>query len=466
MPDFSVILQDPKVRAIVQENLLERSFHDALFPGLMFRGEAVPVPWPEHSGDTQIFSAPGLMKPRQKPMVPGEDPLPSTYSYEQWTAQLQQYADTIDTHMPTSMQAIVDLFLRNAHQLGLGAAQTMNRIVRNRMYNASLSGWTVADGAGIATATLRVKRLNGLTRARRPDLAAGSKVRYELVSSTNPLPVTIEGGGAGARNVIAFTPDTPGDEVGPGTVTLDAVATWADRAYVFSVDRSDIVRVGGGNKVDDIGSGDTLKLASIRAALSRFWQNNVPAHSDQRYHAQADPDSISQLYDDDEMQRLNTSLPDYVIYRAFAVGELLGTVFLRNTECPVAQTVEGGPTATFTQDDPFAGELYSNGVAATGVPIHRVLVTAQGGIYEYFSDLSALITEAGVTGKVAEARIVNNGIEVMSDRIQLIIRGPLNRLQDVVSCSWKFIGDWPARTDGATGSAARYKRFISIEHGA
>jgi len=53
----------------------------------------------------------------------------------------------------------------------------------------------------------------------------------------------------------------------------------------------------------------------------------------------------------------------------------------------------------------------------------------------------------------------------MTDRVQLLIRSPLNRLQDLVSTSWKFIGDWPVRTDVTTGDAARYKRVVAIEHG-
>ena len=334
------------------------------------------------------------------------------------------------------------------------------------MYNAALSGWTVADGAQGTSTTLRVKRLNGFTTARRPTVSGASPIRFDPVSPTNPLVVTITGV-TGTRNVIGFVPDVVGDEVGPGTLTLDAVTgvTVADRAAVYSYDRTNIVRVGGGNSVDSIGASDTILLASIRQAVARFWQNNVPAHADGRFHAHADPDSISQFYDDAEFQRLNTSLPDYVIYRQFALGEILNTVFLRNTECPVISTVQPYDGTTFSADDNFAGELYNTGVA-TGVPIHRVLVSAQGGIFEYYSDLSQLITDASINCKIADPRIVNNGIEVMSDRIQLIIRAPQNRLQDQVATSWKFIGDWPVRTDAATGDSSRFKRFIAIEHGA
>ena len=455
------------MRSLVQDNLLERAFHDALFPGLLFRGEVSPVPWPAGIGDTQIFSAPGLIPVDLRPLRPGEDPAPTTYAVEQWTAQLNQYSGTIDTHMPTSMVAIANLFLRNAHQLGMMAAQTLNRLVRNRMYQAALSGWTVADGAQTGVTVLRVKRLNGFTRARNPTLSGSQTVRFELVSASNPLAVTIfdqTGPAAVSRNVVGFTPDTAGDEFGPGTITLNSAVTVLDRAYVYSVDRTNLVRVGGGFKVDDVGSSDIPTLADIRTAIATFWQDNVPAHPDGRFHCHLDPKSQALVFADQEFQRLLTALPDYFVYKEFALGELLGTVYFRNSECPIAQTVTGGDTATFSLLDPFVGELYNNGTT-TGVPIHRMLFTAQGGILEYFSDLMNLITEAGIAGKVAEPSITNNGIEVLSERIQMIIRQPLNRLADKVSTSWKFMGDWPLRTDAATGAASRYKRLRVIEHG-
>ncbi len=468
MPDFSVIVQDTAIRSLVQDNLLERAFHDALFPRMLFRGEAVAQAWPAGVGDVQIFSAPGLIPPNLQPLRPGDDPTPVSYPVEQWMAQLQQYAGTIDTHMPTSMVAIANLFLRNAQQLGLQSAMTLNRIVRDRMYNAAESGWTVADGAQGPTATLRVKRLNGFTRARNPTLANGSQVRFDPVSASNPLTIQVfdtAGPAYVTRTVTAFTPDTPGDEIGPGTLTLaGGNVTVLTRAAVIAVDRTAIVRVGGGDKVDDIIASDIPTLSDVRTAVATFWTENVPEHGDGRFHCHLDPVSQAKIFADNEFQRLLTALPDYYMYRQFALGELLGTVFYRNSECPIAQTVIGGSTATFDQRDPFAGELFNTG-ASTGVRIHRMLFTAQGGVYEYYSDLSNLLTEAGVIGKVGEPSITNNGIEVMSERIQLIIRAPLNRLQDQVSTSWKFIGDWPVRTDASVGGAPRYKRFLSVLHG-
>lgn len=466
MPDFSVIAQAPEIRALVQDGILERAFHDSLFPKLLFRSEATEVLWPANVGDRMIFTGTGLLPKNQRPLVPGADPTPKAFSAEQWEATAQQYADSIDTHMPTSMNAIANLFYRNAQQLGLQSGQSLNGITRNRMYNAALSGWTVADGAQSSTNTVRVKRLNGFTRARRPDLPAGSPVRYDPVSASNPLPIKIFAGSELARNVVGFAADTPGDEVGPGTITLDGAAvTVADRDYVKSVSNTFIVRVGGGNKVDDVSSSDIFRLADVRSAVARMRQQNVPEHQDAYFHCHLDPTSEAQIFADAEFQRLLTSLPDYYIYKQFGIGVLLGTIFIRNNEAPLADTVLGGSTASYTLDDNFAGELFNNGNATTGVKIHRPLFSGQGGIFEYYQDLANLLTEAGVTGRTAEPRITNNGIDVFTERIQMIIRAPLNRLQDQVSTTWKFIGDWPVRTDGAVGDAAYFKRFLAIEHG-
>ncbi len=260
------------------------------------------------------------------------------------------------------------------------------------------------------------------------------------------------------------SPTTPGDEIGPGTLTLSAAVTVDARDSVVAVDASNVVRVGGGTSIDAIGSTDLLNLTAIRNAVTKFRDANVPPMPDGRFHCHLDPTSESQIFSDNEFQRLHQSLPDFYTYKEFAVGEVLGTLFYRNNENPRVDTVLGGSTATFNKADPFAGELFSGGVV-TGTRIHRAIFSGEGAIYEYQQPLDQLITEAGINGKVGEASITNNGIRVMTDRVQLIFRAPQNRLQDQVSTSWKFIGDWPVRTDATTGGPARYKRLVVVEHG-
>ena len=61
--------------------------------------------------------------------------------------------------------------------------------------------------------------------------------------------------------------------------------------------------------------------------------------------------------------------------------------------------------------------------------------------------------------------VVNGGVQVMSERVRLILRSPQDRLQQVVSSSWSWSGDFPIPTDAlANGDPSAYKRAVVIEH--
>jgi hypothetical protein len=465
MYDFSIITETPTARALVQDRLLDRAFHDALFPNMLFRMAVSPIVFPGNLGDTIVQSATGLLPVDLRPLRPGNDPIPQVYEAEQWSATVQKYADTIDSDMCTSVVALANLFMENMQKLGLQAAQKMNRLVRNAMYRAGLGGHTVVTASALlAATTIRVARLQGFTTARRPDLPAGSPVMFDTVTVSNPLKIRL-GPLGDANTVVGFTPDTAGDTTGPGTLTLGAglATAMSARDYVLSDDRAKIIRVGGGLRVDDVTNTNLLTLTELRGALARFRRSNVPAMPDRRFHCHFDPSSEAQIFESAEFQRLLTAMPDSYMYQDFAIGALLGTVFFRNNEVPLPETVinTGGNPAGYSPADPFPGELTN----PAGVTIHRPIFYGQGGIFEYYLELDALLTDAGVQGKIAEPRITNNGVEVNTDRVQVYIRAPQNRLGDKVSSTWKFIGDWPTRTDVTTGDAARYKRFLCIEHG-
>lgn len=464
--DFSVILQTPQFRALVQENALDRFFADGLYPAVLFREECETERWDGNVGDNKTFTGKGLMKPRMRPLAPGVDPTPKDYRLEQWEAQQQKYADSIDTHMPTAMVAAVNKLTEDLKTLGLNAGQVLNRLPREKLYNAAESGWTVADTLGTASTALRVKRLNGFTRARRPDLTAGSPVKFIAVSANNPLPITVirTVGGAVVVNVTNFTPDTAGDEIGPGILTIDAAITWADRDAVYASTRTAIVRSGGGNSIDALTAGtDILHLADIRSGVSRLRTVDVQPCGDGTFHMHLDPTGEGQLYADNEFQRLQISLPDGMAYRDFAITRILGCTVYRNNECPQVHNVDGASTATYSQDDPFAGEMYVGGTTA-GAKVHRALIVGAEAIKEYYTDQASLITEAGVAGRVETgAQIVNNGVTIDVQRIQVIMRQPADRLQEIVAQTWKFQGDWVVRTDAATGDAAAYKRVCELQ---
>lgn len=450
----------PAVLQLVQQGLLERAFHDGLFPALMYRNEAVAEEWGANTGTEIFMSRPGLLTPIVKPIQPGADPVPQTVSYEQWVARLSRYAGTIDTHIPTSVVANSDLFLRNIHQLGLQAGQSLNRIPRNSLFQSYLSGHTVVIANALAGAfTIRVAALNGFTDVVIP----GAQVRPATVSAATPLAISIVGV-VGTRNVIGYTPDDPDDPFGPGTLLLSVAlgVPVAARTPVVSAQAPRVIRAGGGLSVDAIGAADTFTLQDAINATNRLRKNNVSPHEDGYYHAHISTDGNAQVFTDAAFQRLNTALPDHTYYQEAFIGTIAGIAFYLNNEAPDAGNA-GARVATGTS------AFYSTDIGAettneSGINIGRIVVTGRGALVEKYLDEKQYVSEAGITGKVGEFTVVNAGVEVQTERVRLILRAPLNRLQDVVAASWSCTTCFPTPSDVSSGGPERYKRAIVIEH--
>jgi len=451
----------PAVINLVQQGLLERAFHDGLYPSLQFRAEAMVEEWAANTGTEQFMSRPGLLAPITKPLAPGNDPIPQAVAYEQWIATLNRFSGTIDTHMPTSATANANLFLRNIHQLGLQSGQSLNRIPRNALFQAYLSGQTLTTVAGLAGDTfVRVAALNGFTTV----VLANVTVRPATVSVATPLPITITGV-AGTRNVIGFSADNPDDLNGPGTLSLDAAlgAGIAARTPVLSSAKPQVIRSGGGTSVDAIGAGDVFALQDAINAVNRLRRFNVQPHEDGYYHAHISPDSNSQVFTDPAFQRLNTALPDHHIYHEGFIGTIAGIMFFMNTESPdslnCGALTATGVNARYAED--IGAEVINEGTVRVG----RILVTGRGALYEKWLPGSNYVSEAGITGKMGEFDVVNAGLTIQTERIDLILRAPLNRLQDTVAATWQISTAFPVPSDVTSGTGPeRFKRAIVIEH--
>ncbi len=463
---MSLILQGipSSLVSLVQDGTLERVFHDSMYPRLQFRGEAIPELWQANLGERQIFTRAGLMDPSIDPLTPGQDPVPGGYDTEQWEASANQYGHTIDTHMPTSYTALASLFLRNTQSLGLHSGQTLNRLVRNRLFGAYLAGEAMVTAAASAGALqVAVSTLSGFTQK----LQNG---RLEAVTPANPLPVTFTTVGEPANNIVGYAPFNPQQPLGPGVITFAAALTVgvAARAGIFAQTRSRRLRVGGGATVDAITSANILTLNDVIAGVTRLRSMNVPPHSDGYYHVQLTAEGEQQIFADNHWQRLHQSLPDSVAYRDLAITSAVGCVFYRNTEDPRTSTVKAGSLITNAGGAggaQLAPEIGAELTNADGVNIRRCIITGGGAIYEKYLDESKFITEAGSTGKIGQFSIVNGGVSVMTQRIRYILRAPQDRLQQVVSQSWSWSGDFPVPSDGLVGDSARYKRAVVIEHG-
>lgn len=451
----------PAIINLVQQGLLERAFHDGLFPALQFRAEAMVEEWPPNSGEEVFMSRPGLLVPRTKPIAAGTDPTPQVMTYEQWIARLDRYADAIDTHMPTSAVANANLFLRNVHGLGLQAGQSVNRIARNALFKAYLSGQTVLSAAALAgDTTIAVASINGFTDVVIP----GSTVRPAAVSPTTPLSITVAG--IGTRNVIGSAADDPANPTGPGTLVLDAAIGGggaAARTAILSSQRPGVIRAGGGDSVDSLSAGDLFTLQDVINACNRLRRHNVLPHEDGYYHAHISPDSNSQIFADEAFQRLNTSLPDHVYYHEGFIGTISGIMFIMNTESP--DPLNTGAQVVTTGLARHGEDIGAETVNAGGIQVGRILVTGKGALYERYLDESNYVSEAGTTGKIGEFDIVNAGIQILTERIRLVIRAPIDRLQDMVSSAWSISTSFPVPSDVTAGTGPeRFKRALIVEH--
>lgn len=452
----------PTIVNLVQQGLLERAFHDGLFPALQYRAEAQEEEWPAQTGQEIFMTRPGLLRPVTRPIAPGTDPQPQTVAYEQWIARLCRFAGTIDTHIPTSAVSNADQFIRNIHQLGLQAGQSLNRIPRNELFKAYLGGHTVLTAATAAADTsIQVAALNGFTDVVIP----GSTTRPAAVSPATPLQITIQDAPPITVNVIGQTPDDPDDPTGPGTLLLDAAvgAIVAARTAVLSSARPDILRSGGGDSVDALAAADVFTLQDAINATNRLRRHNVQPHEDGYYHAHISPDSNSQVFQDAAFQRLNTALPDHVYYHQGFIGTIAGIMFFMNTESPDAlNTGVQTPTGANAQ---HGRDIGAETVNEADVQVGRILVTGKSALYEKWLNEEQFVSEAGITGKIGEFDVVNSGMQILTERIRLVLRAPVDRLQDVVSASWSISTSFPVPSDVTAGTGPqRFKRAICIEH--
>lgn len=472
----NITFNTPEIQAVIQQGILVREFFEPLFPRLLYRAEAgTPHGWPGNVGESMTFTADGEIDPTQESLDPMSDPGEVTYPREQWDATLKLYPKDgkMETHMVSSANAIVSLLMRNAKKQGLQAGRSLDLMCRTAIVNPGAAGATVADGAQAAVTNLKVKRLNGFTRARRPDIAKGSPVKYDFVTANNPLQIQVISGGVATQvNVIAYSSVVLGDEVGPGTLTLDAPVTCLDRDPVVAINGTWQWHAGNGARqgfnnpgsIDTIGPGNTMHLSDLRGVFSRFHDTgngtSVPVFPEGYYHCHMAPNIHAQLFSDAEMQRMETAIlqvPDHYLFKKQLLSVALGFLILNDALVPKKNTVtgHGGGLNTFSPKDPLGLET----VNKAGVGISYTVFVGEGGLNEYYQATDLYLSDAGVTGIIGEfSNLDNDGVQVTTQGVSFIMRSAMNVMMDRVTTTWKWVGDHVFRPDGIMGDLSRFKR--------
>lgn len=407
-----------QIRAMLQNGILDRVFRDALVPQFLFPMIADAEPWQGGLGDTKTFTRKGLLTPVPT-AITGSDPSASTYSIEQWSVTMDQYGNSMDTNMLMSSMALANKFLADTQTLGINAGQTINQLSRNKLYAAYAGGRTWATAASTTSTALVVQSVNGFAYVQVNGVPTP-------VSGSNPLNITVNGV---ANTVVG---------VNSGTLTLtlgSAISASVGQAVVAA--NAPVTIRATGNSAYDLSSGNVATLANFRSAVARLRKMNVPTIGGY-YVAHIDADTEAELFSDSDFKQALQGRVDSPIYRDLSIGRFSGIDWVRNLETP---TILGGSAGTLT--------------------VHRPIVLGANSLMAApFDSTGTLLTGTGVED-VPEVRQVNvtQGVDVT-----LLVRPPQDRLQQILSTTWSWVGDYGVPSDAATGDAALYKRGVIVEH--
>ncbi|MCX5601620.1 hypothetical protein OOK29_26060 [Streptomyces phaeochromogenes] len=408
------------IREIMQNGLLYRAFEEALLPEFLFPSIATPRPWSSNIGDTGTFTRTGLLTPTTTPLA-GSDPSPQTYSVEQYSVTMDQYGITLDTNMLQSRMTLASKYLEDTQKLAISAGQSLNRIARDKLFNAYAGGRTWATAAASSDTSLVVQSVKGFEYV----LVNGKPTP---VSGANPLTVSIEG----VANTVT------GVNAGTSTLTLGTARVDVVGDAVVAANAPTSIRPSAAlDTAYDIGTSHVATFKMFRAAVARLRRMNVPTFGGY-YAAHIDPETETQLFDDADFKQALQGRVDSPVYRDLSIGRFGGIDWVKDNEIP---TLLAGSTGL--------------------VNVHRPIVFgAEALLSAPFEGMGDLLREADVSD-VPSIQMIGpaNGVQVAH-----IVRPPQDRLQQVLSSTWSWVGDFGVPSDATTGDAALFKRAVVLEH--
>jgi len=472
------------LQAILQNGLLDHVFEDALVASFLYDTLADVRPWPGGLGSTSIMTRGGLLTPNTVPIT-GNDAAVSGYGFEQYQLQMNQYGGSIDTNMATSAMALASKFLEDNTKLGIMAAQSLDLVAQASLYGAYSGGNTYTTGAQSTTYT-PVADLTGfgqtlvLDSTTNTNAAEGNQgvavPSLVQVSASNPgyFLNGVQGiwsytgwqqlGAAGTQGT-ATNPAGAGNLSGCVAVSGVLGAMAAGQSIVTCLPAC--TGVYGGNNVVattysplapyivrpnaktsqwGLQSTDVATLATFRNAVTRLKSQHVPQLKG-AYTAHVTPQTVAELFQDTEFQSAyrggaaTTSpvYPDNVVGSniggdATFLGRLAGIDWIENTVTPVVYNPAAG----------FQGAIYRN-----------IVVGADALIKGPFQDQAGLLASM-TSGSTVEIKELGGVVR--------ILRAPLDRLGQVLSSTWSWIGGYTTGSDILTGDNAVYKRAVIVEH--
>jgi len=263
-------------------------------------------------------------------------------------------------------------------------------------------------------------------------------IQLVATSGSTPLPVTIGG------VALSCTGATVTAGHATDTITLSASATVASGAAVVSSVAPVQYRPNARLSSNQLVSGDVATLALFESAVTRLRSMNVPVVNG-AYQAHIGPQTVNELFQDANFRQVYQGRFDSPAYANLSVaggteymGRFVGIDWFLNNVTPAVTASVGA------------------GANLAGLQVFRPIVCGDGPLikapFENMGDLLAGLN-AGSTVQID-----------MIGGVARVWRAPLDRLGQVVSSTWSFIGGYTVGTDLNTGDGAAYKRAVVLEH--
>jgi len=483
------------INVFEQQNYLETLIRDCLLPTYVFRPKVIsPIDWFDANiGETKTFTRRALIAPNITPLNAGQNTgldngmTADSRAFEQWTAHLNRWPGFIPTFMTGQEALIADLYLDNVYAIAQKAANSLEMVCAQRLWQAYDSGDTFLT-ANASSSSLVVDNVKGFDTqfptANYPDLGtpatvtATNEIGYAVISASTGLITSIGYITNAAPDAASVSYMQNGGIVfgNSGTLTASQSVTASKGDRVVAIDNSAVV----------------ASLASAPGAPAVGLPLN-PVFKDGSYVVRPLATSGQMITTAAAMTAANVMSPTQMIPYAVSILARRGVPRLENGlyGCAIDATLIGQffgdagferATATRWHSSP----VFQDGIIAAGWGVEFTQATQIPNYGQPGAATGAFQLRHGmVFGKdvIAEhpwkgaktaankvARVGDIADERWAERIKFRTLAAIDTLGDVIKLAYDYIGDFVPATDKSSNPSIlqttdfdRYKRGVMLQ---
>lgn len=451
------------IQPAMQTGYIDHLFQQPLDSKLAYREMAEPIGVPGSIGQTLSFDIYGRFTPNELPSNPsliGSDlnngAVSTEGNVEQYMCTLNDYKGMTNIDLKGMHTLVANQLKQKVYNLGIMAAQSIERVCRNKLFDAYMGGNTRVRGdlGASTTTTCHVDDIRGFQN----NWVNG---QLQAVSASNPITVyetkVLSGGVTQTLTVIGVTADNPNNTSFPsasnngggsaacsGVLTFNAVATPpVSGDALVAANAPMIIRCGAKQTTAQLASGDVPSWSAIQSAITYLNMQGVARGKNGKFNVIMDPSVPNYLTLDQLMMTAYQGTGDSSsLYSNDEIKEFLGCRFRSTTEAYI-QKAGSAPDVN--------------------VNVGRMIVLAAEAIFE--ADWQPLddYQNSGPTPSI--------GIQGMVNGTSIMIRPPVDNELRICTATYSYVGDFVPRTDSTTTplivptcSNADYKRAVVIEY--